>query len=172
MTGDSSLRSIYLIGFMGAGKTTIGKNLANLLELPVIDTDMEIEKREGKKISEIFSDQGEAVFRELESNMLKELPTTNSVITTGGGIILSQKNRDWMKEHGTIVFLYATPEEIVNRLISDQTRPLLQQDKQTAIYELYKQRLPIYQAVCDILVDTTEKDVSVIAKEISMRFSF
>ena len=171
MTGDRNVRAVYLIGFMGAGKTTIGKKLATLLDVPVMDTDEEIEKREAKKISQIFADQGEAAFRELETEMLKELPTSQVVITTGGGIILSEKNRDWMKENGTIVFLYASPEEIAKRLRSDQTRPLLQQDKLTAIDYLYKQRLPVYQALCDILVDTTKKDVVEIAKEISKRFS-
>ena len=172
MTGDRNVRAVYLIGFMGAGKTTIGKKLANLLNVPVIDTDVEIEKREGKKISQIFAKKGEAVFRELETRVLKELPTTNAVITTGGGVVLRKQNQEWMKEHGTIVFLYASPEEIVNRLKSDQTRPLLQQDKQNTIHQLYKQRLPIYESLGDFLVDTTQKDVSMIAKEISDRFSF
>jgi shikimate kinase len=171
MTGDSCVQTIYLIGFMGAGKTTVGKKLANLLKLPVLDTDKEIEKREGRKISQIFADQGEAVFRELETAMLQELPTSNAIITTGGGIILSNTNKEWMKEHGTIVFLYANPDEISKRLELDQTRPLLQKDKQHAIDQIYKQLLPIYESICDLLVDTTEKDVSTIAKEISSRFS-
>jgi shikimate kinase len=171
MTGVGDVGAIYLIGFMGAGKTTIGKELANFLQLPVIDTDVEIEKIEGKKISDIFAEQGEEYFRELETNVLKELPTTNAIITTGGGIIKSEKNQQWMKKHGTIVFLYATPEEITKRLQSDVTRPLLLQNKQKAIDLLYKERLPIYESICDLLVDTTEKDVTTIANEITARFS-
>ncbi|MGJ7921347.1 shikimate kinase [Neobacillus sp. LXY-4] len=164
------MRAIYLIGLMGAGKTTVGKKLATALGVPVLDTDEEIVKQEGKSINEIFAEEGEAYFRELEANMVKELPAKDAVITTGGGIILKEENRQWMKEHGVVVFLDADPEAILERLQNDQTRPLLKQDKQNTLLDLYKQRHPIYEDCCHVKVDTNGKDVASIVKEIISSF--
>jgi shikimate kinase len=155
---------------MGAGKTTVGKELATSLGVSVIDTDAEIVKREGKSINEIFEQQGESFFRKLEANLLKEMPTDDVIITTGGGIILNKENRNWMKENGLVVYLDADPKEILTRLQNDQSRPLLKQDKQNAIYQLYQQRLPFYEESCHIKISTTGKDVSTIVKEIITRF--
>lgn len=155
---------------MGAGKTTVGKELALTLGFPVIDTDEEIVKHEGKSINEIFAENGEAFFRELEARMLREMPAENTVITTGGGIILNEANRNWMKENGIVVYLDANPEEILVRLQNDQTRPLLATDKQQTIFKLHKERLPLYEDGCHIKVTTSRKDVETIVKEIVARF--
>ncbi len=151
---------------MGAGKTTVGKELASKLGLIVMDTDEQIVKQEGKSINEIFALHGESYFRELESKMLAGLPTENIVITTGGGIILAEENRKFMKERGTVVYLDANPEEILVRLQHDQSRPLLAKDKQNVIFLLYKDRLPLYEESCHLKITTTGKDIEAIVNEI------
>lgn len=155
---------------MGAGKTTVGKELATELGISVIDMDAEIVRQEGKSINEIFAKQGEPHFRSLEAKLIKELPQENVIITTGGGVILNVANQEWMKEHGFVVYLDAKPAEILDRLQNDQSRPLLKEDKKTALFELYKQRLPLYESSCHIKIDTTGKDVNTIVKEIISRF--
>ncbi|WP_318508429.1 shikimate kinase [Bacillus sp. T3] len=160
------MQAIYLTGLMGAGKTTVGKELASKLGLIVMDTDEQIVKQEGKSINEIFALHGESYFRELESKMLAGLPTENIVITTGGGIILAEENRKFMKERGTVVYLDANPEEILVRLQHDQSRPLLAKDKQNVIFLLYKDRLPLYEESCHLKITTTGKDIEAIVNEI------
>lgn len=151
---------------MGAGKTTVGKNLAELLELPVYDTDEEITKETGKSITSIFEEMGEQAFRKMETQMLKKLPNENAVITTGGGIILSHENRSWLKNNGKVLFLYADPEEILKRLEHDRSRPLLNKDKKEAVFSLYSDRLPLYEAAADVRINTTGKAISEIIEEI------
>ncbi|MHC0035935.1 shikimate kinase [Pseudoneobacillus sp. C159] len=160
------MKSIYLIGFMGAGKTTVGKELADCLRRPVFDTDEEIVRSTNRTISDIFATEGEAFFRSLEITCLRNLPVENSIITTGGGIILSKENRSWMKEKGIIVFLNATPEEILQRLSQDDTRPLLKEDKVKQVTERLKARLPLYMTTADMVIDTNHKSIKTITKEI------
>lgn len=155
---------------MGAGKTTVGKDLATALGVSVIDMDAEIVSQEGKSINDIFAENGEAYFRDLESTFIKTLPLENAIITTGGGIVMNEANRQWMKEHGFVVFLDANPAEILERLQNDQSRPLLKKDKETALFELYNQRLPLYLDCCHMKIDTTGKDIPTIVKEIIARF--
>lgn len=155
---------------MGAGKTTVGKDLAIALGVSVIDMDEEIVSQEQKSINDIFAENGEAYFRDLESKFIKTLPLENAIITTGGGIVINEANRQWMKEHGFVVFLDANPAEILERLQNDQSRPLLKKDKETALFELYQQRLPLYDDCCHMKIDTTGKDITTIVKEIIARF--
>ncbi|MBA4535800.1 shikimate kinase [Bacillus aquiflavi] len=163
------MKSIYLIGFMGAGKTTIGRELGQAIHYPVIDTDEKIVLTEGREINNIFSTFGEAYFRKLETKILKSLPVCEHIITTGGGIVLNEENRKWMRKHGTVLFLYCEPEEILQRLENDITRPLLKNNKKEAVYNLYKQRLPIYKQTAHYTVDTTQKSISEIVSEIETR---
>ncbi|WP_102274585.1 shikimate kinase [Cytobacillus massiliigabonensis] len=160
------MKAIYLTGFMGAGKTTIGKALGEYLEMPVFDTDEEIEVKETLTISEIFEQQGEEFFRALETRILGELPVKDAVITTGGGIVCRGGNRQFIKEHGIVIFLFASKEEIVKRLELDETRPLLKGDKLEKIAVLYNERLPIYKQAADFTVDTTGKEIGEVVKEI------
>ena len=162
------MKAIYLTGFMGAGKTTIGKELAAKLALPVYDTDQEIEKREGKTIASIFAVEGESRFRELESQMLKELPKEDCIITTGGGIILKEENRNWLKENGLSVYLHCDPDEIAKRLENDETRPLLSGERKKELHELFYSRLPLYREA-EWTLETTGKTVSYIIDEIIRR---
>ncbi|CAM3734947.1 shikimate kinase [Cytobacillus oceanisediminis] len=163
------MKSIYLIGFMGAGKTTIGKELAACVNKAVIDTDEEIVKREKKSINDIFSEKGEEYFRFLETKTLQELNDRDAVITTGGGIVVKHENREALKHKGNVFFLYATPEEIFKRLESDQSRPLLKGDKMKLIRELYEERMPLYKDAANVIIDTTNKEANDIIKEIISR---
>lgn len=121
--------NIILVGMMGAGKTTIGKELLNVLkDYTLIDMDSEIENREKMKISEIFKKYGEKHFRELETNLLKELSKNqNQIISTGGGVFEKEENRNILKETGTVFYLKASAEKLFDRIKSQTHRPLLQQ---------------------------------------------
>lgn len=163
------MKAIYIIGFMGSGKTTVGKALSGSLGLPVYDTDEEITKFANKSISEIFDEEGEQHFRLLEAEVLRGLPVVDSIITTGGGIILREENRKWMRENGEVIFLYASPEETLHRLEGDQTRPLLQGIKKAKVAHMLEERLPFYLESANLKVDTTSKSINLIVQEIKQR---
>ncbi|QFT89790.1 Shikimate kinase [Bacillus sp. THAF10] len=148
------MKSIYLTGFMGAGKTTVGEKLGKALQLEVYDTDQVIEKKTGISIKELFSTKGESYFRTLEEQTLQEMPIENAIITTGGGIVLSERNRNWMKGNGIRVFLFAEMDIVWERLKNDQTRPIIQQKKKEEVANIFQQRLPLYNQA-EITVDTT-----------------
>jgi shikimate kinase len=159
------MKTIYLTGFMGSGKTTIGKLLSEKLSLPVIDTDQVIEEKLNKTIREVFETEGENKFREYEHKFLKLMPTENTIVTTGGGIILRKENRDWMRQSGLVIYLHCDPEEILKRLADDQTRPLLDGDKKKNVLSIFSDRSPFYHDA-DFKVDTTHKTPEEIVFEI------
>ncbi|WP_096153436.1 shikimate kinase [Bacillus sp. FJAT-45066] len=159
------MNAIYLTGFMGAGKTTIGKLLSKKLQLNVIDSDQHIEEQCGKKISQIFNEHGESFFRELEANVLKTLPTENIIVTTGGGIVTNNTNVEWMKATGTVIYLHTEFSELMKRLRGDSTRPLLQQKSHEELKNLFAERLPKYNKA-DIIIHTSNKTVSEIVEEV------
>jgi shikimate kinase len=163
------MKSIYLIGFMGSGKTTIGKALSLSLNIPVMDSDEEVSRLTGKTIMEIFDKEGEVGFRLLETKCLRSLPVENSIITTGGGIVLREENRKWMQENGMVVLLDASPEEILKRLEGDKTRPLLLEDKETKVTKILDERLPLYVDTANLIIETTGKSVEVIVEELVQR---
>ena len=163
------MEAIYLIGFMGSGKTTISKELAKKLEVDVYDTDLEIVKKAGMTINEIFSHKGEEEFRGLESEVLYSMPDAGAVVATGGGIIGLEKNRLFLKEKKNVVFLQADFSVIMDRLMGDDTRPLLSQNNMEAAERLYRSRLPLYQESAKIEIDTSGKTVSMIIDEIIQR---
>jgi shikimate kinase len=159
------MKRMYLTGFMGAGKTTVGQRLAERLQLPIIDTDHYIEEHVGKSIKRIFAEEGEAAFRQYERECLRMLPPDKVIVTTGGGIVIQKENRDWMKQTGIVIYLHCEFEEIVKRLADDDTRPLLTQHHRDDLEALWKKRLPYYQEA-DWMVDTTGKRVEQIVDEI------
>jgi shikimate kinase len=159
------MKAIYLVGFMGSGKTTIGAELANRLQLPVVDTDHYVEQQTGRTIADIFAEEGEETFRLLETTSLTQLPTSDVVITTGGGLFMKKENRHWMKESGMVIYLYCDIAEIWSRLQNDQTRPLLQHQNMEKAKELYEARQPFYQ-MAHIQIDTTGKSIDEICSEI------
>ncbi|MBB6175320.1 shikimate kinase [Anoxybacillus tengchongensis] len=159
------MKAIYLTGFMGAGKTTVGKRLGEVLQLPVIDTDAYIEQQVGKTIADIFAEEGEGVFRAYEREVLKKLPTEHIVITTGGGIVIQEENRRFMSNHGIVIYLHCELHELFRRLADDATRPLLMENKQSQMKQLFEQRLPWYRQA-HITIDTTNRTVDDIVETI------
>jgi len=148
--------NIYLIGLMGAGKTTIGRQLAKALKLPFYDSDKAIEESTGVDIPTIFEFEGEEGFRDREQKMLKQLTEmTGIVLATGGGAILREANRNLLKEKGFIVYLQCSVERILERTRRDTQRPLLQTDNpRKRIEELFEQREPLYLSCADFKIDT------------------
>lgn len=149
-----SEQHIFLIGPMGAGKSTIGRQLAGFLNRPFFDIDNEIESRAGADIQWIFDMEGEAGFRVRESKVLMEVIANDrsSVIATGGGIILSAKNRAILSENGQVVYLSATKQQLFERTRKDKNRPLLQvKDRKAVIDRLVREREPLYKEVADLI---------------------
>ncbi len=149
-------RNIILIGFMGTGKSTIGRNLSQVLGYPVMDTDEAIEQQEGCSIPEIFATRGEAAFRDLETALLASLHKhTGYIISTGGGIVGQPENRDLLKNLGYVVWLTADAEEIYRRTSRNSNRPLLNNDDpRKTIRELLDQRTPWYQETAHLTIET------------------
>ncbi|WP_245308335.1 shikimate kinase [Halalkalibacter urbisdiaboli] len=156
---------IYLTGFMGSGKTTIGQALGKALGYQVVDTDQWIENEEQVQIRELFQEKGEQYFRDLETKALQELKEKPLLVTTGGGIVIRKENREIMDERGTVVYLHCEIDEIIRRTEGDESRPLLQNKNKQAVLELFQQRLPLYKQA-DIIIDTTEKTVMQIVQEL------
>jgi len=163
--------NVFLIGPMGAGKTTIGRHLATLLHKRFVDVDHEIEKRTGVTIPVIFEIEGEAGFRRRESAVIEELTRdTNIVLATGGGAVLLEENRKLLKDRGTVAYLQADIDTLVERTRRDRNRPLLQTENPRAkIEELLQQREPIYREVADIIINTGQRAPSSVAREVVVR---
>jgi shikimate kinase len=144
---NESPRSVFLVGMMGAGKTTVGRLLAHALGFEFIDADRELEARSGVLIATIFSVEGEEGFRRRESALLDELTQRPGIVlATGGGAVLNADTRRRLKERGLVVYLRATGEEIHRRTRNDRSRPLLQTaDPRSRIDELLAQRQPLYE---------------------------
>ncbi|EMT47171.1 shikimate kinase [Anoxybacillus flavithermus] len=159
------MRAIYLTGFMGAGKTTVGRRLGEVLGVPVIDTDTYIEQQTGKTIAQIFSGEGEGTFRAYEREILRQLPTEHVIVTTGGGIVIQEENRQFMRAHGIVIYLHCELHELFRRLADDATRPLIMKNKQEQIKKLFEQRLPWYKEA-HMTIDTTNRTVDDIVQSI------
>ncbi|RMH88639.1 shikimate kinase [Lysobacter pythonis] len=141
---------------MGAGKTSIGRRLAEMLGLAFIDTDRMLETRTGASVSDIFTCEGEAGFRKRESAMLAELLAGHGqLIATGGGAVLAEANRAQLAAHGFVVHLGVSVEEQLGRLARDRTRPLLQRpDREQVLRDLASARASLYAEVADLTFDT------------------
>ena len=141
---------------MGAGKTTVGRQLAAELGKTFHDTDQEIERRTGVKIALIFEIEGEAGFRAREAQVVDQLTLlSNVVLATGGGAVLDAENRAHLARRGVVVYLHGQPKDLWNRTRHDKSRPLLQDtDPLEKLNSLYRQRDPLYREIADIVVDT------------------
>ncbi len=160
--------NVYLIGLMGAGKTTIGRKLAKLLFLDFIDTDQLLEERTGVSISHIFEIEGESGFRDRESKLLAEISSGRpAVISTGGGIILRPENRRIIRKHGRVIYLRASLNVLWKRLKHCQSRPLLQTaDPKARLTQLLTERDPLYADEADIIVEVGFGSASRITRKI------
>ncbi len=153
--------NIFLVGMMGAGKTTVGRLLAKKLHLEFIDSDHEIEHRTGVRIPVIFEIEGEAGFREREHETIVDLvKRPNIVLATGGGAVLREDNRTALRAHGTVIYLCASIDAILERTKHDKSRPLLQTENPRAkLMALLEQRDALYRDVADIVIDTAHQNV-------------
>lgn len=153
---------------MGAGKSTIGRQLAKALHKKFYDSDKVIEQRTGVSISWIFEMEGEAGFREREARTIEELSgLDNIVMATGGGVVLSEQNRDWLRRRGHVIYLSATAEQLYRRTARDKKRPLLQNgDRRQKINELLEQRDPLYREVADIVLKTSDQSIQHTVNEV------
>lgn len=165
-------KNIYLIGFMGAGKSSVSRALAGISGLREIDIDEEITKREKRTIPEIFEQNGEAYFRHLETGVLAELAAKKGlIISCGGGTILKEVNRSLMRQSGDVIYLSASPETIYERVKNGKNRPLLNGHMNVEyIQMLMEQRMPAYQQAKTGEVATDGKTPAQIAREILSDF--
>lgn len=164
--------SVILIGFMGAGKTTVGRAYAKSMGIPFADTDDLIEKEAGMTVSEIFESRGEGEFRKMETAVLCRLRTDKGekVISTGGGLALREENQKLLRDIGRVAFLSVRPETVLKRLEGDASRPLLRGgDVKERIENLLLLRDPIYQKVADLSLRVDDRQVDEIAKELAER---
>lgn len=169
---DSRFASnLALIGFMGAGKSAVGRQAARLLDFELVDTDQLIEARAGKTISEIFRDSGEAAFRSLERQVVAELPARRGiVIATGGGLPVNPDNLASLKTHALVICLWASPELIYERVRAHSHRPLLREpDPLAKIRQLLAAREPYYKAA-DVLVNTEHRSLKEVAAQVVHHF--
>ncbi len=151
-------KNIVLIGFMGCGKSTVGRELHHRLGYPLVDMDQTIEERAGKPITAIFADDGEAAFRDMETALLRELndPTApRRIISTGGGVIGREENRALLQQLGYVVWLHAPAHVILARTAKNFNRPLLQtEDPAAKIAALMAERQPLYEQTAHLKLDT------------------
>lgn len=160
--------NIFLVGLMGAGKTTIGRALAKRLDKQFIDSDHEIEARTGVSIPLIFEIEGEASFRQREAEVIGELTGQNGIVlATGGGAILKPENREHLKSRGTVIYLRASINSILQRTSHDRNRPLLQTaDPRAKLEQLAREREPLYAEVADFVVETGRPNVQLLVNSI------
>jgi shikimate kinase len=164
-------RNIFLVGLMGAGKTTVGRQLAQRLGKSFHDTDQEIERRTGVRVATIFEIEGEAGFRAREAQAVAALTgVEDAVLATGGGVVLRQENRQRLKAHGFVVYLRAQPRDLWARMRHDKSRPLLQTDDPLKrLEDLFVVRDPLYREVADLVVDTGRQSASTLVGQLLKR---
>lgn len=163
--------NLFLVGPMGAGKSTIGRQLAKMLKMDFVDTDQEIEERTGADIAWIFDVEGEDGFRARETQVLEELTSRkNLVLATGGGIVLSPQNRNLLAARGLVVYLNTSIEQQLERTARDKRRPLLRQSeieaKREELLRLSEIRQPLYEEIAEMTVPTDERSVRAVAKDV------
>ena len=160
-------KNIILTGFMGTGKSTVGRFLAEHLHYSFCDLDSVIVQKEGQSINSIFATMGEGYFRAVESAMLRAvLQQSSQVVSTGGGAVISKENRDLMKSAGVVINLVASPETILQRLHADEERPLLRESKNLPQIQNLLQQRELFYAEANIRIDTDGKNVEDVARDI------
>jgi len=162
--------NIFLVGPMGAGKTTVGKKLAEQRGQRFIDSDHEIEARTGVDIPYIFEKEGEAGFRKRESCVIADLATYNDIVlATGGGAVLLPENRQALKARGFVVYLHASVAQQFTRVERSDNRPLLAHgDRRETLARLFAERDPLYREVADLVLDTDGKNAKQLARDIEV----
>ena len=167
--GERKTTSVALVGFMGAGKTAVGRVLAEKMNKELVELDSLIVEKAGKSIARIFDQEGEIAFRQLEMEVTREVAgRKNQVIACGGGVVLNKINIDRLKAEAVVVYLMASPEAIQERVAGDaEVRALLESgDKSLAIRELLALRQPFYRRAADIIIDTSRMGIEAVAEQI------
>ncbi|MFW8591703.1 shikimate kinase AroK [Glaciecola sp. 2405UD65-10] len=161
-------RNVFLVGPMGAGKSTIGRHLADELHLEFFDSDQEIERRTGADIAWIFDLEGEDGFRKREETIIHDLTDKQGIVlATGGGSVVSKAVRNRLSARGIVVYLQTTIDKQVARTQRDKRRPLLQKDDpETVLTSLAEERNPLYEEVADYVIDTDEQSARAVANQI------
>lgn len=161
------MKNIILVGYMGCGKTTAGKSIAEATKYTFADTDEMIVAQQGRSISDIFAQDGESVFRDMETALLVKMLTEKNdtcVISTGGGMPVREENRKLLRQLGTVVYLRVKPETVYERIKGDTMRPLLQcENPMERIQEMIKSRNPAYEAAAELVIDVdnlTQREVA------------
>lgn len=158
-------RPVFFVGFMGAGKTSVSRRLARLCGIASIDMDSYIERREGRRIRDIFAEDGEERFRDLETQVLREMTQGDpALVSCGGGVVLRSENRAILREGGFVVFLKVGADEAKSRISDPSTRPLLGDAE--AARKTNAERLPLYEEVADATVDTSGRGVTALAYKV------
>ncbi|MFT4022074.1 MAG: shikimate kinase AroK [Acinetobacter sp.] len=162
------LPNIYLVGPMGAGKTTVGRHLAELLGREFVDSDHEIERKTGASVAWIFEKEGEIGFRQREQSVIDELTRrSNLVLATGGGVVTQLPNRNALKQRGIVVYLYAPVEIQLQRTYRDKNRPLLQvENPEQRLRDLLTIRDPLYRDIAHYIIDTHQGAARELAQKI------
>jgi shikimate kinase len=157
---------------MGAGKTTVGRQLARRLGKPYCDSDREIETRTGVRVAVIFDIEGEAGFRRREAEVIEQMTGLEDIVlATGGGVVLDPRNREHLRTRGFVIYLHAQPTVLCQRTRSDKSRPLLQGgDPLDRIEKLYAERDPLYREVADLVIDTGRQSVSSLVAQVLAKF--
>jgi len=165
-------QKLFLVGMMGAGKTTVGRQLAKRLGKSFHDTDREIEARTGVGVAVIFDIEGEAGFRKREAEIIEQVTALDDIVlATGGGAVLDARNRDYLKTRGFVVYLHALPPVLCQRTRGDRTRPLLHgADPRERLERLYAERDPLYREVADLVIDTGRQSVSSLLAQVLEKF--
>ncbi|NQZ23425.1 MAG: shikimate kinase AroK [Colwellia sp.] len=168
-------RNIFLIGPMGAGKSTIGRELADRLHLEFFDSDQEIERRTGADIAWVFDLEGEEGFRKREEGVIEDLSEKQGIVlATGGGSVISKQVRNRLSARGIVVYLETTIDKQVARTQRDRRRPLLQtsEEPRTVLENLAVERNPLYEEIADVIVKTDDQSAKVVAHKIVERLDF
>lgn len=154
---------------MGTGKTTIGAQIARLLDYDFVDADQEIERRTGASVALIFDVEGEAGFRARETRIIEELTLRERIVlATGGGAVLAEDNRHWLAERGFVVYLRTSVETLIKRMRYDTSRPLLQTaDPERTLRDIIETREPLYSGIADLVIDTGRLSVRQVVKRIT-----
>lgn len=165
---NTSKNNIFLIGPMGAGKTSVGRYLAKQLNKDFFDSDEEIEKKTGVSLSWLFDLEGMEGYRQREMNVIDELSSlSNIVLSTGGGCVETPEVREFLKQRGVVIYMEVTLETQLNRLKKDKKRPLLQGDNpQEVLIKLWKEREPYYENITDFTVITDNRSVRDVCTDI------
>lgn len=163
------MRKIYLVGFMGSGKSAIGKKLSYFLKMPYYDMDQEIVRQQGMSIPSIFEKYGEAYFRQLETDFLKNFRNEACIIATGGGVAMKEENRRIMRRTGLVFFLDATFQDIYARIQFDKNRPIVQSSTKKELEELFFYRRKFYREAGHIQVLTEGRTIRQIVEYIAFQ---